>query len=332
MMAALSLSNHIDNLTEAALWMKNLHSYNPHTRRTSLVGPTKVQIQTIDRCNASCIMCPYSSLAKTSSTNTMDDALYIKILKDIRKVGTVRSVMLMLQNEPLLDTKLPDRIRLIKEILGRNVQTETVTNGAPLTQTMIDRLSACGIDLVCVSIDAIREGTFDRIRRGLDYERVVRNTLSLSKHLGSNRVHVKFLRQRDNDGEEQAFEQYWRRQGIKAVFTQPTNRAGSLQSYERIKKRHPRLWKKMIYPVLNRCVHACPLPFSNMSILSNGRVVLCCNDWEPRDIVGDLSRQTVQEAWNGEKINHYRQMLWKHKTRDSLICADCSLSDHYWKV
>jgi MoaA/NifB/PqqE/SkfB family radical SAM enzyme len=332
MMTTSRLHNLFNKLRDASLWMRNLHSYNPHTRRTSLRGPVRVQIQTIDRCNASCIMCPYSSRAKVSATNTMDDALYIKILKDLRQAGSVRSIMLMLQNEPLLDARFSDRFRLVKEVLGRKVPIGTVTNGAPLTPSMIDWLSTSGIDLVHVSIDAIREDTYARIRQGLNYQRVVGNTISLAKRLGSGRVSVRFLRQQDNEGEEQAFARFWRRQGINAVFMEPTNRAGSLQSYERIKKRHARRWQKLIYPVLNQCIPACPLPFSNMSILSDGRVILCCNDWEPHDIVGDLSEQTVQEVWNGEKMNHYRQLLITHLTKDSLVCADCSLCDHYWKI
>ena len=332
MTATFLLKDSSHHLKEAALWMRDLHSYDPHTRRTLLRGPTTAQIQTIDGCNAACIMCPYSSLAKTAPASPMDDALYLKILKELRQTGTVREILLMLQNEPLLDRNFSDRVRIVRELFGRNVRTGTVTNGAPLTESTIDRLLASGIDYVSVSIDAIREDTFARIRHGLDYQRVLNNTLSLGKRLGSSRVSVRFLRQRGNDGEEEAFAHYWRRQGIRVVFMEPTNRAGSVQSYERIKKHHPRLWKKLVYSVLNRCVPACPFPFSRMSILSDGRVVLCCNDWGPHDTVGDLSRQTLKEIWNGEKINHYRQMLWMHRVKESLVCADCSLAGHYWNI
>ena len=320
------------HLMEAASWMRDLHSYDPRARRTRLAGPTTVQIQTIDRCNATCIMCPYSYAARPAAANPMEDALYLKILNELRRTGTVRHVLLMLQNEPLLDQKLADRVRLAKELLGRRVLTGTVTNGAPLTQGMIDRLSAGGIDYVSVSIDAIREDTFARIRRGLDYNRVVENTLALCKHLGPARVSVRFLRQRENEGEEETFAQFWRSRGIRVVFMEPTNRTGLVPFFERIRKPHPRLWKKLAYPILNRFVSACPYPFSRMSVLSDGRVIVCCNDWGPRDTIGDLSRQTLQDVWNGEKANRYRQLLWTHRVRESPVCADCSLSGYYWKI
>lgn len=312
--------------------MKDLHSYDPRTQRMRLKGPTTAQIQTIDRCNAACIMCPYSSLNKRAPSRLMDDRLYLEILKQLQATGSVRNIILMLQNEPLLDTKFADRARIAREVFDGAVQIGTVTNGAPLTESTINMLVCSGIDYVSISIDAIREETFARIRQGLNFRNVVKNTLSLSKQLGTGRVSVRFLRQRDNDGEEEAFGKFWSAQGIRPVFMHLTNRAGSMQAYERMKTHRSRLWKKLIYPLLNRCVPACPFPFSRITVLSDGRVVLCCHDWEPHDTVGDLSRQTLAEVWNGEKINHYRHLLWTGRAGESLVCADCSLSGPHWKI
>jgi len=110
---------------------------------------------------------------------------------------------------------------------------------------------------------------------------------------------------------------------------EPCNRAAWLDSYERIKKRHLDLWQKLLHPVLNRRIPACPLPFGSLNVLSDGRAILCCNDWGPRDTVGDLSSQTIQQVWNGEKFNHYRHLLWIRRAAESLVCAGCSLSDSF---
>jgi hypothetical protein len=185
---------------------------------------------------------------------------------------------------------------------------------------------------VSVSIDSIREDTFARIRQGLDLHRVLGNTLSLIQRLGPRRVGVKFLRQRENEGQEEEFAAYWRSYGITVSFTEPCNRAGCLESYESIKKLRPDAWKRFIHPILNRCIPACPLPFSELDVLWDGRVILCCNDWGPHDIVGDLSAQTLEEVWNGEQINHYRHLLWTRRASESLVCAGCSQSDRYWKI
>ena len=239
-----ALNNLGKKLREAALWMKNVRSYDPHSRCTRLRGPTSVHIQTIDRCNAACVMCPYSTLSNAASGKLMNDDLYGHIIGEIRSAGTAKTLCLMLQNEPLLDCKLPDRVRLARKILGPGIRIMIVTNAEPLTTAMIDRLVASGIDHVSVSIDAIREETFGKIRQGLDFHRVVRNTLALISRLGAHRVSVKFLRQRENEGEESAFASYWSQAGVKVTFCELTNRAGTLATYERIKKRRPDLWER----------------------------------------------------------------------------------------
>ena len=326
------VNNLADKLQSAASWMRGVRSYDPLARQTRLRGPETIQIQTIDRCNATCIMCPYSSFVKAARANVMDDGLYRQILDELRRAGSVKTLTLMLQNEPLLDRKLPDRVRLARKSLDRSVHIGTVTNGAPLTTAVIDELVASGIDHVTVSIDAIREDTYGRIRHGLNFQRVVENTLSLIRRLGPRRVRVKFLRQRENEGEESAFASYWRRQGVRVIFAEPSNRAGWLESYESIKNRRPDSWKKLVYPALNRLVPACPIPFTWLTVLWDGRVIACCNDWGPRDTVGDLSKQTLKQVWNGEKLNHYRHLLWTHRAGESLVCAGCSLSERYWRV
>jgi MoaA/NifB/PqqE/SkfB family radical SAM enzyme len=261
----------------------------------------------------------------------MDDGLYRKIIEELRRIGSLRSLLLMLQNEPLLDRKFPERVRLARETFGPGVRIASVTNGAPLTMAMIRALESSGIDCVDVSIDAVNEDTYGRIRRGLNFHRVVENTLSLIEHLGSSRVKVRFLRQQENEGEEDAFADYWRGHKVRVGFTEPTNRAGWLESYDSIRKQQPDSWKKLVYPVLNRLVPACPLPFASMCILWDGRVITCCHDWGPRDTVGDVSASALEQVWRGEKINHYRHLLWNHGAEESLVCAGCSLSDRFWR-
>ena len=182
--------------------------------------------------------------------------------------------MLMLQDEPLMDDRLPDRIRLARALLGRRTSIGTVTNGTLLTAAMTDALAAGGIDRVAVSIDAVRPETHSRVRHGEHFQRVVENTLRLIERLGPDRVTVRFLRQRENEGEESEFLDYWGRHRVRVFFTEPCNRAGRLESYERIRKRRPDPWKKLIYPLLNRLVPACPLPFSTMGVLWDGRAII----------------------------------------------------------
>lgn len=42
-------NNLAHKLRRAAMWMRNIRSYDPHTHQTRLGGPATVQIQTFDR-------------------------------------------------------------------------------------------------------------------------------------------------------------------------------------------------------------------------------------------------------------------------------------------
>lgn len=73
-------------------------------------------------------------------------------------------------------------------------------------------------------------------------------------------------------------------------------------------------------PALPRLAKPCPLVFRTMYIRSNGQVKPCCfaSD-EPHLSLGDVTRQTVHEIWNGDK---YRELRRAH--REGLVPAACA--------
>ncbi|MBE5865469.1 MAG: radical SAM protein [Lachnospiraceae bacterium] len=68
----------------------------------------------------------------------------------------------------------------------------------------------------------------------------------------------------------------------------------------------------------------CPLPFKQLIVRPDGKVSLCCNDPLGKDTLGDLSKETVLEVWNGDKFKLVRECIhkgrgyWKH-------CEFCDL-------
>ncbi len=125
-----SIRQRLGNL---AMISEGMLSYNSKQRKTTLPCPLYIQVQTIDRCNASCLMCPYSTIKGSGTYNYMEDELYEQILRDLKETGTVRHFVLMLQNEPLLDRKIAQRIKKAKETLDDRTLIFIVTNGSLLT-------------------------------------------------------------------------------------------------------------------------------------------------------------------------------------------------------
>jgi radical SAM protein with 4Fe4S-binding SPASM domain len=272
-------------------------------------------------------MCPYASSG--GPARTIDDQLYSRILGELAATGTLKLFSPMLQNEPLLDRHLPERIGLARRILGPKVKIGTVTNGSLLTEERIRALVNAGPNWIAVSLDAYRRETYETIRPGLDFDRVRRNVLALLRYHGRVSVQIRFLIQQQNRTEEAAFRRYWLARGAHVAVMEATNRASTLDSYEEVYARRPQrsvdLVREPLKWLAGRLYPACTLPFTALSVLVDGRVIACCHDWGPAEVVGDLSRQSLEDVWNGPEMNRVRQLLVERRFEQSDACVGCSL-------
>jgi hypothetical protein len=66
---------------------------------------------------------------------------------------------------------------------------------------------------------------------------------------------------------------------------------------------------------------SCERPFSHIHIKWDGRMILCCNDWEGQHILGDIRETTIVNAYNSPAAESLRRMLDSgHRTG---LCAKC---------
>ncbi len=54
---------------------------------------------------------------------------------------------------------------------------------------------------------------------------------------------------------------------------------------------------------------SCVLPFKQLIIRPDGKVSLCCNDPYGRSTLGDLTKQTLMEVWEGKEFREIRRKL-----------------------
>jgi radical SAM protein with 4Fe4S-binding SPASM domain len=68
--------------------------------------------------------------------------------------------------------------------------------------------------------------------------------------------------------------------------------------------------------------NTCLLPFAQCVVRPDGKISLCCNDAYGKYTMGDLSSQSLSEAWNGRTYRELRERLKKgRQTID--ICSLC---------
>ncbi|HQK99939.1 MAG TPA: radical SAM protein [Smithellaceae bacterium] len=308
---------------------KILTDYNPKTGRSLLDGPRGVQIQTIDACNGSCACCPKTGRSHKQPKDSMDEHLYIKVIDELSRIQSLKTVALMLQNEPLMDESLAERVRQARTRLRKSVRIYIVTNGMLLSPSVAKDLFGAGLSHVEISLDALTEATFKRVRAGLDYDLIMENTRALVARTGPRKTIVRFLIQKDNAHEQKAFNTYWVQKGARVMFQDMTNRAGALSRYPSLcPDLDPDLFAR-IEKIARRGLPCVSGPFDRLNVLSDGRVLACCQDWRHDFLLGDLSRQSLAEIWTGEPAAVCRDMLWHGQFEKSTLCAACSMRLEY---
>jgi radical SAM protein with 4Fe4S-binding SPASM domain len=307
-------------------------AYDPARDMAAASFPRLIQIQTINACQAACTMCPYPLFKDAFPRGRMDDALFEKVLAELAERPEVETVIPMLQNEPLLDKRLFDRLRAVKERTRGRVTTELVTNGALLTDEVVERIRDARLDILDVSLDALSREVYGRVRVGLDYDVVLAGVERvLRARLPDTTVFVRLVRVRDNAAEVKAFARHWRKRGVPVFVYTANNRVGALPEFdERLRVRGASALQRLGRRAVRAWLGHCPAAFASANILHDGSVLVCTHDWARKEVVGNVRAATLAEIWNGERMREIRRLIRERRYAELPACRECSLWKDGW--
>jgi len=265
--------------------------------------PDIVQIESTNICNAKCVFCPRDEMHRRQGVMDMD--LFKKIVDECATLG-ITHVRVHNYGEPFLDRQLVEKVRYAKE---RGIkEVGMISNGSLITEELAQGMIEAGLDAINISVDAAGKDVFERTRINLDYDTVIGNVRTLARlRKASGRTHPKlilsFVRQ-NNSADEQAFIREWSQVADKIHITDLHNWAGTLNARSDVNFPCYRLW----------------LTFT---VLWDGRVSLCCADFDGRHILGDLRTSTIAQVWNSPA---YRAVRRQHlESGGPEICRSCDL-------
>ena len=265
--------------------------------------PEIVQIESTNICNARCVFCPRDQMHRRQGV--MDEALFRKVVDDCAALG-IRHVRLHNYGEPFVDRHLTDKVAYAKQ--KGIAEVGVISNGSLIDEQVARGVIEAGLDAINISVDASGREVFERTRIGLEYDKVIANIERLVRiraELG--RTHPKlilsFVRQ-DNSDEERAFIDHWRMIADKIHITDLHNWAGTLNRDSDVR-----------YP--------CYRQWLTFTVLWDGRVSLCCADFDGRVILGDMRTSNIRDIWESEA---YRQVRREHlESGGPEICRACDL-------
>ncbi len=275
----------------------------PHwdpSRTEVLADPSQAafRIETTNHCNFKCTFCPHPNQKRV--LGHMDDSLFRKIVPQATAAG-FRTLDLRNFGEPMLDKRLVERVAFARD--SGFTYILIITNGLGLTAKRLDALAQAGMAQIVLSLSPRRE--FSATRPGTNVDKLWRDLASLKDSPHKHIIGVDYIRTGESTPEEEAeLKEFLDGIGI------PLRMEVELHN-----------WAKGTIPGPER--HLCHRLWTSFTVLWDGRVSLCCLDYDGEVVLGDLNRQSVAEVLNGPI---YREIRRRHLNGEFLRkCAGCDM-------
>lgn len=301
------------NINAFAAWVEGLLS---RAAPTSL--PLGLDLVLTKACNLRCSFCvSYGSLG---GERWMLFDLYERIAEQL--FWTTHDVFVCSGGEPLLYPRIRDAMRLVRDNRARGTMT---TNGMLLGRKaaswMIEDQS---VHELCISFDGATKGTVERIRRGADYDVILRNITRLKRLKQSQgveypRMWFRFVVMKSNAVELPAMVDLCAKHGLYKISVKFLNVANEMDFQESLFL-HPELAAEVFertrcraqdlgiavdlppVPGTDSRAEKCRYPWNFCQIDTDGSIRFCYHAWRQR--IGFFD-DDFAAVWRGE---HYRKL------------------------
>ncbi len=284
--------------------------------------PRMLMLQTTSACNASCVFCPLPALRRELPQGRMTDALFERLVRQAGEHPQVACINLFLMNEPLCDPQIVERVHLAQRHNPR-AQISLWTNAVALTPALSERLLRSPLGSLGVSLHAHRPETYHRVLGRKDLHRVLRNLAHFVEQRLARRpdlaVTLRYIGAdlfMSAEEREQALA-FWRDAEVDIDLSPGyLSRGGNQEA--------PAMLREPLARLAGCAALSGP---KQVHVLYTGQVVLCCMDYRRTTVLGDASRQPLQQIWQGERRREVLQMLYGARPpAEGLICRRCELA------
>ena len=283
---------------------------------------SKVGILEINNsCNINCVMCDTKSSSRKKKLMSLD--LCEKSVKEMHDQG-IRSILLHTIGDPLANAKLKDYLKILRKY---NMQAGISTNGLMLDKhvdTLTEFFDICSN--IRFSIDGVKKETYEKIRFGGIFEKLIENLNLAEKKLKKigYEFSIDLVISKDNFDELGEFIVFFKKYINNPYKNMHFNFMTSLSPSNDYFLSHNTLKEhtsKNYY-----CQYASSLiPY----VLVDGRVSACCRDYDGSLVVDDINKNKLENMGNG---NGFKTLQNAHieesdKIDNYDLCKSCYIID-----
>ena len=273
-----------------------------------------VSLETMTTCNQKCYFCPVSIAPREDYA--MPDALFTRLVEELQAFRpTLESVFLQSYNEPTLDRRFVDQCITL---FDAGLPVAVLSNGSGFTPAKTDALlDRAPLRYLCINLS-----TLDRERyttdRGADHLAVVLRNLDYMQHKPlAQEMKIVVLGTGDATHLRDFAAIRERFAGTRFEVEQHVvmDRAGWLDvGIKAADRNRP----------LAGCDNVGSRPIQHLHITPHGKCVLCCEDYDEKYVVGDLTQNTIAEVLGGDELAKMRRWIYGvEEAPDDFMCRDC---------
>lgn len=273
-----------------------------------------VSLETHTVCNQGCYFCPVS--VDRRAPYFMPTELFDRLIGELAAYrDTIEAVSTINYNEPTVDRRFVDQIRAIK---AAGMPPAVVTNGWGLTREVLDELAEMGgVRHLIVNLSTLDRERY-RVDRGADHVVRVLGNLEYARTMPlAEDMKIVVLGRGDDvhRGDFAAIADRFAGSHFVTEYHVVMDRAGHLDVGLRPEAPHQRLCG---------CENVGSRPLQHIHITPHGSCVLCCEDYDERYLVGDLTRQSLEEVLTGDVMAMMRRWTYGlEEAPDDFICRKC---------
>ena len=266
--------------------------------------PAHLKIELTNYCNLACTFCPHDQMERSVGFMKMD------LFKRLIDAGArhVEFVYLHFMGESLVHPKIFDMIRYAR---SRGVGTGLSTNASFLDEKRARGLLTSNIDFLIVSFEGANPHTYESVRLKASYEKTLQNIQGfyrLKREIPNTLTSaVQMVHTSETDEEVEGFQGQWP-EGV--IIKKIKNWGGQMPDLTT---------NKAIQTLLSPCA----LPWKELSILWDGTVTLCANTYDREIVLGNLDEESLEEIWNGPKMQEIRRRHVAHQVQGIPVCETC---------
>jgi radical SAM protein with 4Fe4S-binding SPASM domain len=288
--------------TEAWRWM------DAQTSAERRVFPVIDQIELTNRCPYTCVMCPRTSSMRRE-LGDMSREMFEKILSEM--AGRQNYVGLHHFGESLLHRDLPEFIAVAREV---GVLAGLSCNPPSLKPHLAEHILKAGLANMLLSLDSLDDDRYRQIRgQAANFaraDRYLRALVGLRDAMGApTALTLQMIQMHNNSEEAERFLDYCADIGVDRGVVIRLGR----WDFDDAKVAELGEWSTPLHDGY------CGKPISSVVVLWDGRVVPCCHDYDGSVVLGDLSKQSLDEIWCSKAAQRFQA-----RSDDTELCRKCA--------